>query len=258
VAAARLHLNDRRVRIAIWLIGLAVVWVGYRGQSTPLIVAGVVLASAGYWSRLSPASRYRSRVAAIVNDWQHALGAAREAFLTDRAQRRERLAELPVPPACASGHQRLLSLVSEEPGLRGATTADRSEQGIVNQKAAHDELTALRTGAQSEDERAYVEQTAQLVSELADGHIRMTSEFERALSEAIARLESLRVPDRLSESHRTLSLSLRGEFIGLSAYNRAVRDFDVEVARVAVEQLNRERAVTQAAIAEIYGSVAIP
>jgi hypothetical protein len=252
VAAARLHLNDRRVRIGIWLIGLAVVWVGYRARSTPVIVVGVVLATAGYWSRLAPATRYRNRVAAIVNDWQLALGTARDAFLQDRAQCRERLAELPAPPACADGHRRLLALVSEEPGEAGDSTADRSEQGIVNQRAVHDELASLRSAAHSEEDRAYVEDATRLLSELADGHIRMTSEFERALSEAIARLETLRVPARLSDPHRTLSGSLRSEFIGLSAYNRAVQDLDLDAARAAVEQLSRERSVTQAAIAEIY------
>jgi hypothetical protein len=75
---------------------------------------------------------------------------------------------------------------------------------------------------------------------------------ERALREAIARLETLRVPARLSDPHRTLSGSLRSEFIGLSAYNRAVQDLDLDAARAAVEQLSRERSVTQAAIAEIY------
>jgi hypothetical protein len=252
VGLARSHLNDRRLRIGIWVIGLGVVWVGYRAQSTPLIVVGVVLASAGYWSRLSPATRYRNRVAAIVNDWQLTLGAARDAFLTERAQHRERLAELPAPAACADGRRRLIALVSEQPGQEGDSTADRSEQGIANQKAVHDELASLRAAARSDEERAYVESAAQLASQLAEGQIRMTAEFERALSEAIARLESLRVPARLADPHRTLSGSLRSEFIGLSAYNRAVQDLDLEAARAAVEQLNRERAVTQAAIAQIY------
>jgi hypothetical protein len=254
VAVVRLHLNDRRVQIGIWLIGLGVVWVGYRAQSTPVIVAGLVLATAGYWSRLGPSTRYRNRVTAIVNDWQRALGAARDAFAADREQRRTQFSELAVPASCAERHRQMLALLDEQRGGQGASIADRSEQGITNQKAVYDELVLLRAAAQSPQEQAYVEHTAQLVSALGDGHMRMTAEFERALSEAISRLESVRVPGRLAQPHQTLSASLRSEYIGLSTYNQAVRGLDLEAAHAAVVQLDRERAVTQAAIAEIYGS----
>jgi hypothetical protein len=101
-----------------------------------------------------------------------------------------------------------------------------------------------------------VEHATELLADLGEGHRRMTAEFERALSEAIARLESLRVPSKLVEPQRTLAASLRSEFIGLTTYNSAVRDGDAGAAHAAVQQLNRERAVTQSAIAEIYGTSA--
>jgi hypothetical protein len=264
VAVARLHLNDRRVRLWIWLIGLGVVWVGYRAHSTPLIVVGVVLASAGYWTRLAPGSRYRNRVSAIINDWQRALGAAGETLQRDRDQRRELFAELPVPPACAEGHRRLLALVSGRSEQAGDSTPDRrapdrsapdrSEQAIGNYWAVRDELASLRAAAETEEERVYVEHATRLQSDFTDGHVHYAGELERCLSEAIARLESLRVPARLGDAHRTLSGSLRSEFIGVNAYNRAVQELDLDAAHAAVEQLHRERAVTAAAIAQIYGT----
>ncbi len=254
MVVARLHLNDRRIQVGIWLVGLGVVWVGYRANSTPLIVVGIVLASAGYWSRLGPTTRYRGRVVGVVNDWQRALGAARGEFVAAREQRRERFATAPVPASFADAHRRLLSLMAEPDGPPGASPAETGARGIASRVAAGHELGSLHAAAHSPEEHAYVEYATELLADLAEAHRHMTAEFERALSEAIARLEALRAPSRLAESQRTLAASLRSEFIGLTSYNNAVRDSDAAAAHAAVEQLSLERAVTQAAIADIYGT----
>jgi hypothetical protein len=250
VTEARRLLNDRRVRLGVWLVGLAIVWFGYQQQSNPVIAVGLVLASSTYWPLLAPTYRYRRAVATIVEQWQRALGAARSRYLAARATRGARVAAIPAPAACAASRDRLLELVSAPEDQQA--TADRIREGIEERRATAGELETLKA-LPGPEAQAYAEAVGALLSEFADELALMTAEFERALSEAIARIEGLRVPARLTEAHRRLAGSLRTEYIGLSTYDRAVHDLQLDAALAAVEQLQAARELTRAATAEVNG-----
>ncbi len=197
-------LSRVRWRLAIWVPGIGLVWVGRAGHVTPALTVGaaVLLVSVLPWPWT--AEKYRNRAFRIGNRWAETVVVAHRQFQRAHEQRRSKLALLTAPNQFADTHDRLLSLEVKPLANKHRPLVERTQKWIERQAGFERDLAALRARASNGERNAYVSQIDIRLSDSKNDYARMAAETERALSKAIEQIEHLHIPSKLATQHAEL------------------------------------------------------
>ena len=229
----------------MWLAGAAMVWIGFVSHTTVLIATGA-LVSLSTWVNLRPRpTKYAVGVSEIVNRRSQAASQAQEEYQAVLSAERTQLLALSVPPSRADVHERLMRV---EPVAAQAPWAERAKAAIVRRNEVDSELAALAEPAAPGAEQAYVARLQAWRTETMRAYSSLTSELERAASEAMAHVQLLRAPEGLTELYESFYRGCTDEFVAQAEFHRAAADGDVTRALAAGARL-------QAAVDELRGLI---
>jgi hypothetical protein len=237
-------------RVAFWAPGIVLVWAGRAAHSTPALIAGAAALVISILPWPWGADTYRNRAFRIGNRWGQAVRAAHQELQRAHEQRLRRLASLTVASPFADAHHRLLGLEGGRAN-RDRSLGERTRAWIERQAAVEHELAMLQAKAEDDEQRAYARLIEEHLLGSKDDYSRMVAETERALCEAIARLERLRVPPRVAAQHTALWHAYRDQFVAWSSYHQAVQASDLDEALRAVADVDAARAVIHGCHIEI-------
>jgi hypothetical protein len=227
-------LSRVRLRLAIWVPVIGLVWVGRAGHVTPALTAGaaVLLVSVLPW--LWTAETYRNRAFRIGNRWAETVDVAHRQFQRAHEQRRRKLVSLTAPNQFAETHDRLLSLEVKPLANKNHPLVERTQKWIERQAGLERDLAALRTRASNGEQNVYVSQIDIHLSDSKNDYARMAAETERALSKAIEQIEHLHIPSKLATQHAELRHAYRDQFVAWNTYHQGVQASNLDAALRAV------------------------
>jgi hypothetical protein len=235
-------MNMPRPRLALWLIGIGLVGGGSYEQLSIVVAVGICLVGIAVLPIFWPGDNFARKVTAIGRGWAAAVDKAQLDLADANQRRRDELSSISAPEPYEATHRRILELIGHASRPRRAPGRDAIATGIKNEQTIREQIAAMKAAACGSREKAYVRRVESLFSEFLAGHAALAVESERALSEAIARLEHLRVPRAYVRSHAAICRAYRDLYVSWSSYHRAVRARDVRAAMAAIDEMETIRA----------------
>lgn len=233
----KVWLSRIRWRLAFWIPGIGLFWIGRSAHSTPALLIGftALLASVLPWPWT--AETYRNRLFRIGNRWADTVGVAHRELQQRRRTRTRELAALSVPRTLTDAHGYLLDLENGRDG-RDRPLAERTTSWVERTIALERALQSLQATAETEQERTCVQQIHEHLCASEDDYMRMVATTEQALSQALIRLERLHVPLRMNAHHAEICLAYRDHLAAWHSYHQAVLARDLSAALRAVGRLD--------------------
>jgi hypothetical protein len=235
-------MNVPRRRLALWLIGIGLAGVGSYKQLVPVVAVGIGLVGIAVLPMFWPADNFSRKLSAIARDWANAVDKAQLELADANQQRRAELASISPPARYVTAHRQILELIGDARRPQRASSRDAIATGMKAEQTIREQLDAMRAANHDSHEDAYISQVDTLFAAFLAGHAALAVESERALSEAIARVEHLRPPRGQVKAHAEIGRAYRDLYVTLSSYHQAIRARDIPAAMSAVDELETTRA----------------
>jgi hypothetical protein len=223
-------------RIVVWLLGIALLFIGGGWPLSDVGGIGCVLIAISVLQWPWGASGYRRRCARAAANAAKAIENNVTSTCKMRQRNIETLRALEAPAGFDQEKQALIALLENAETLRCDCSTPLPERSVelMNLRLRSDAMyTKLVAHARTETERSYCEALNSIMvasNRMVDSEARETAHI---LGGLIGEMERFKPPTLLQTTHSGTCQAFRDELVALSAYEDAARGSDTDAVRVA-------------------------
>lgn len=223
-------------RLAIWLIGVVLLYVGGGWPPAGLGVAGLVLVLVAVLRWPWGVDAYRWRCASAASKAARGIEAATKRSCEQQSQSLRELLQISVPDRLAEESQELISLVESAEAMQRdrSTPLPERSAALVSLRDRIEQICAdITSRADTVDERSYGNALSAMVAANERAIQKKVDESLGILANLLAFLEGLRPPRRFRAEHDSMCQAFREEFVALSDFYTVSRGSDTQAVRTA-------------------------